>query len=130
MKLIYFLFIFSFYVAQPKAGDPIERTIGFLRQNNLTELYKTFADNVDLTIKDGNNVYPKDQAQNILSSFLSKNTIVAVKLIHKVDSNPDYRYGVVLLSTKGGNYRTAFSLRNNGGNFQLTELRIEEEKNK
>jgi hypothetical protein len=128
MKLLYFLFIFSFTVFQPKTADPVDRMMLLLRQSNWTELYKTFAPSVDLTILDENNVYDKDQAEVIVNTFFVKNQPFSVKLIHRVDSNPDYRFVVVVLSSKNGNYRTSFSIRNNNGTFQINELRIETEK--
>jgi len=130
MKLLCFLFLLSTAVLQPKPADPVDRVIGLLKQSNWTELYKNFAGSIDLTILDDNNVYPKDQAQVLINAFLTKNQPFSVKLIHRVDSNPDYKFAVVVLSGKNGNYRTSFSVRNNNGTFQINELHIEMEKTK
>ena len=127
MKLFFFLFILFFKVVQPPA-DPVDKTISLLKESNWTELYKTFANNVDLTIMDDSNVYPKDKAQEVVNGFFGKNGPFTVKLVHRVDSNPELKFAVVILSGKGGNYRTSLSLRNNNGTFQVSELRIEAEK--
>lgn len=128
MKLLYLLAFFSFSAFQPKAADPIERTVLMFKQSNLEELYKTFAPSIELTILNDDNVYSKEQAGIIVNNFFTKNPISSVKVIHRVDSNPDLRFAVVMLISKNGNYRTSFSLRNSNGTFRITELRIEEEK--
>jgi hypothetical protein len=130
MRIICFLFLFSLITFQPKPADPVDKTLLLLKQSNWTELYKTFAPSVDLNILDESDIYTRDQAQVIVNSFFMKNQPFTVKLIHRVDSNPDYRFAVVTLSGKTGNYRTSFSVRNNNGTFQINELHIEAEKTK
>jgi hypothetical protein len=113
---------------QPKPADPVDKTVQLLKQNNWTELYKSFANRIDLTILDESDIYAKEQAIVILNNFFAKNQPFTVKLIHQVDSNPDYRFAVVMMSGKEGNFRTSFSIRNNNGTFQINELHIEAEK--
>jgi len=130
MKTICFLFIFSFALFQPKAADPVERTVALLKQSTWAELYKTFGPNVDLNILGEGDIYAKDQASVILNTFFTKNQPFTIKLIHQVNSNADLKYLVVSLISKTGNYRTSISLRNNNGTFQVNELHIEAEKAK
>jgi hypothetical protein len=128
MKLLYLSLIFSLAVLQPRTDDAIERTISFMKQGNLAELYKTFAPGIDLTVLGVQDTYPKQKAEAILNAFFSKNQPLGAKLIHRIDSNPDLLYAVIILSTKNGNYRVSFSVKNNKGAYQLTELSIQEEK--
>jgi hypothetical protein len=128
MKLLYLSFILSLAVLQPRTDDAIERTMNFLKQGNQAELYKTFAPSIDLTVLELQDTYPKQKAEAILNAFFSKNQPVNAKLIHRIDSNPDLLYAVIMLSTKSGNYRVSFSVKNNKGIYQLTELSIQEEK--
>src|ERR1700712_2169958 len=123
MKTFLLLLTFSFVMVQPKPADPVDRTVAMLKQSNWTELYKTFAPSVDLTILDDNSIYAKDQAEVILNTFFGKNQPFTVKLIHRVDSNADLKYAVVTLTGKSGSYRTSFSLRNNNGTYQINELK-------
>ncbi|OCX51357.1 hypothetical protein BEL04_15105 [Mucilaginibacter sp. PPCGB 2223] len=129
MKLLLFTFVFSFFTFYQKA-DPVEKTAGLIRQGNVKELVKTFAPNVELTILSEEGVYSREQAETILSGFFSKNQVSGIRIIHQVDSNPAMRFAVCTLVTKNGNYRTSVSLRSSNGNFEVTELRIEEEKAK
>jgi hypothetical protein len=129
MKSFFLIFIFSLSVYQSKT-DPVERTAMLLKQANLAELAKTFAPSMELTVLKDENVYSREQAEVILNSFFSKNAAVSIKIIHRVDSNPDLRFAVAILTCKTGNFRTSFSLRNNNGVYQVNELRIEEERDK
>jgi len=129
MKLFLFAFVFSITVFQQKA-DPVEKTVALVRQNSIKELVKTFAPNVEITVLNEEGVYSREQAETILNNFFAKNPIVGIKIIHRVDSNPEYRFAVCTLTTKNGNFRTSVSLRSSNGNFAVSEFRIEEEKAK
>lgn len=129
MKLFLFAFVFSITVFQQKA-DPVERTAALIRQNSIKELAKTFAPNIELTVPGEEGVYSREKAETILTNFFAKNPVAGIKIIHRVVSNPDMPFAVCTLTTKNGNFRTSFSLRNSNGNFIVSELRIEEEKAK
>jgi hypothetical protein len=129
MKLFLLAFVFSIFTFQQKA-DPVEKTVALIRQNSIKELVKTFAPNIELTILTEEGVYSREQAETMLNNFFAKNPIVSIKIIHRVDSNPEMPFAVCTLTTKNGNFRTSVSLRSSNGNFVVTELRIEEEKAK
>jgi len=129
MKLLLLGFVFSLFTFQQKA-DPVEKTVGLMRQSSAKELVKTFAPNIEMTILTDEGVYSREQAETILNNFFNKNPISGIKVIHRVDSNPALKYAVCSLSTRNGNFRTSISIKNNNGNFEVTELRIEEEKAK
>jgi hypothetical protein len=128
MKTFILLFIFSFTVAKVQPADPVDKTVGLLKQSTWAEFYKTLASSVDITILDESDIYHKQQAEAKLNAFFTKNQPFNVKLVHRVDSKPDLKFAVVVLSGKNGSYRTSFSLRNNNGTFEVNELRIEAEK--
>ncbi|EHQ29874.1 DUF4783 domain-containing protein [Mucilaginibacter paludis] len=128
MKLLCFLFVFSLLAAQPKPADPVEKTLILLKQSSWAELCKAFAPNIDLAIMEDGNTYTKEQATAKTNAFFAKNEPFTVKLIHRVDSNPDYKFAVFVLTGKTGSYRTSCSVRNNNGLLQINELHIEMEK--
>ncbi len=129
MKLFLLAFVFSISMFQQKA-DPVESAVSLIKQSNLKELIKTFAPNTELTILTEEGVYSREQAETILNKFFAKNPVVSIKIIHRVDSNPDLRFAVCTLTTKNGNFRTSISFRSSAGGYQISELRIEEEKAK
>jgi Domain of unknown function (DUF4783) len=130
MKLLYLsLLLLSPFVLQNN-GDPIEKTAALLRSANIDELSQYFASTVDITMKGEEASYPGAEAKVILANFFAQNQPKAVKILHRITSSAKFNYGVVILTTDNGVYRVAFSLKNNKGKFELTELRFEVEKAK
>lgn len=117
--------ISTFLPLKAQTTDIIDDIFGFLRVSDTKELSKHFASTVELTILTEEDVYSKVQAEIILKNFLDKHVPASVKIIHRLNSNPNYRFGVALLNTSNGNFRTSFSMKNTGGRFQVTEIRIE-----
>jgi len=129
MKLLYLPFLFIVTIAMSfSAADPIDKVATLIRQGNIAELSKSFADNVEVTILGNENVYSKPQAELIIDKFFAQNKPVTVKMLHKVNSNPNYRFGVLIVNTDKGVYRIAFTLKGTGSNLLLIEFRIETEK--
>ena len=131
MKLLYVLLLIlplSFIFAQ--STDVIDKTAELIRQGNVHELAGTFSSSVELSVLDKENVYPGAQAEAILTDFFNHNQPRSVKVIHRITSNANYRFAVLMLTTSNGVYRTSFSLKNVNGRFELNELRIETEKTK
>jgi hypothetical protein len=130
MKQILILLLILPTLIQKPVEDPLQKVALFLKNGNTTELGKLLASTIELTIQDESHAYSKVQTLVILDNFFRKNTPKSIKMIHKVSNNSNYRYGVVLLATNGGNFRTSFTLKNIKGVFYLTNICIEPEKNK
>jgi hypothetical protein len=131
MKLLYVLLLIlplSFIFAQ--STDAIDKTAELIRQGNVHELVGTFSSSVELAVLGVENVYSNKQSEAILTNFFKHNQPISVKVIHRVTSNANYRFAVLMLTTNNGVYRTSFSLKNVNGRFELNELRIETEKTK
>lgn len=109
-------------------ADQVDKIAALLQQGQAHELVKQFAASVELSILDDEKVLSKEQAEAALNNFFAANKPVAVKIIHRINTNPSLSYAVAQLRTSGGNYRISFSLKNTNGNQELTELRIELEK--
>jgi vacuolar-type H+-ATPase subunit E/Vma4 len=129
MKLKYFplltlLFLLPFAVK----ADDIEKIAGLLKQGNAHELAKMFSSNVDINILDETNVYSKAQSEMILDKFFKENKPRTAKLLHRVSSNPNYNFGVVVLNTDKGKFRISYTLREVNKLMVVIELRIETEK--
>ena len=109
-------------------ADPIDKIANFIRQGNITELSKLFADNVELSLLGDENVYSRLQTEQILNKFFSQNKPKTIKLLHKVNSNPNYGFGVLLVTTSTGVYRIAVTLKETAGTLVLIAFSIETEK--
>ncbi|HEY8783669.1 MAG TPA: DUF4783 domain-containing protein [Mucilaginibacter sp.] len=107
--------------------DPIDEVAQLIRQGNIHELSKMFSPNIEITILDEENVYSKAQAELILDKFFSQNKPRAVKILHKISSNPNYRFAVLIVNTDKGPYRVAYTLKATGGNLMMTDIQIDRE---
>ncbi len=109
-------------------ADPIDKIAALLQQGQVHELVKQFSASVELSILDDEKVVSKAQAENMLSAFFTTNKPVSVKVIHRMNTNPNLLYAVIQLRTASGNFRISYSIKNTNGNQELTEMRIESEK--
>lgn len=115
-----------FIVQAPRAQDIdiIENIAGYFRTSNTRELSKYFTSTIELTILEEEDVYSKVQAEIILRDFFAKRSPSSVKVLHRLNSNPNYRFGVLVMNTDNGKFRVSFSMKNTSGKFLITEIRI------
>jgi hypothetical protein len=131
MKLLYVLLLIlpmTFIFAQ--STDVIDKTAELIKEGNAHELAGSFSPSVELAILEEENTYSNKQAEAALTDFFKHNQPISVKVFHRITSNANYRFAVLMLTTNTGVYRTSFSLKNVNGRFVLNELRIETEKTK
>jgi len=131
MKLFYLFipFVLSFFTfAIPE--DVIDRTAELLKDGNTRELAATFSPTIEVSITGDENVYSSAQAEQLLADFFRRCQPRSAKVLHRITSNANYRYAVIILNTTNGTYRTCVSLKNVNGKFEVNELRIEAEKTK
>lgn len=109
-------------------GDIIDSLSAHFKTGNSKEIAASFSPSVDLIIIDEEDVYSKAQAEQILRSFFSKYPPIKSAVIHRLNTNPNYRYGALSLATKNGTFRVSVTMKKSGTAFFITELRIETEK--
>ncbi|TCK85354.1 DUF4783 domain-containing protein [Albibacterium bauzanense] len=119
---IAFIFI---CISNSIGNDLIGELSGQFRQGNAREISKYFSPTVNLSILNDNNVYSKVQAEIILESFFKMNSPTGSKVIHRLDSNPNYQHAVIELNTIKGYFRVSYSIRINDNKAQVVEIRIE-----
>jgi len=129
MKKLYLSFFIIFITFRSFApDDPINKVAGIIRQGNMHELSALMAESVEIAIPGNENTYSKAKAEAILTNFFNQNRPVSVKVLHKINSNANYQFGVLLTNTGRGVYRIAITMKEINGVLQLIELRIEPEK--
>jgi hypothetical protein len=119
------LFLVGSGLKASRGGDAADDVQNLVKAGNSKEIAKMMASTVEITILSDENVYSKVQAEAILKDFFLKHTPTAVKLVHKLTSNPNYRFTVLLLTTSNGIFRVSYAMKNNDGTFLLTEMRFE-----
>jgi len=128
MKLHYLpLFVILYLIPAVSFADPIDKVAELTRQGSIHELSKLFAANVEVSIPGGETV-SNAQANFILDKFFNDNKPTSVKILHKINSNSNYRFGVLIINTNNGVFRAAFTLKQTEGNLTIIEFRIEKAK--
>ena len=109
-------------------GDIVESLSALFKTANSREISKNFAPSVELKINEEEDVYSKAQAEQILREFFTKNPPVNAAVVHVINTNPNDRFGILSLPTKGGKYRVAVTLKKSSNVFFITELRVDPDK--
>ena len=109
-------------------GDIVDTISALFKSANSKEISKNFAPSVELKINEDEDVYSKAQAEQILRDFFNKTSPYNSTVVHLINTNPNYRFGVLSLVTKSGKFRAAVTLKKTANTFFITELRIEPEK--
>lgn len=129
MKLIYTpIFLLLLMTPAVWQAGPIDKIGELIKQGNVHELAKIFADNVDMAVLDNTNVYSRTQAELILEKFFKENKPLSIKILHRINSNSNYNFAVLILNTDKGQYRVSFTLKEVAKEMVIIELRIETEK--
>lgn len=118
------------HFAQPSLfqGDIVDNIAQLFKSANTKEISRNFAPAVELSVNDNEDSYSKAQAEQILRDFFIKSPPVNSTVVHLINTNPNYRFGVLSLITKSGKFRVAVTLKKTGNTFFITELRIEPDK--
>jgi hypothetical protein len=109
-------------------GDIVDTLSALFKSANSKEISKSFSSSVELTVNEEEDVYPKAQAEQIIREFFTKNPPISSAVVHLINTNPNYRFGVLALNTKNGKFRVAVTLKKTSNSFFITELRIEPDK--
>jgi hypothetical protein len=117
-----------FLLPMVATADSIEKISELIKQGNAHEIAKFFATTVDISILNEANVYSKAQSEMILDKFFKENKPHTVKLLHRINSNPNYNFGVLILTTDKGKFRLSSTKTEITTVMVLIELRIETEK--
>ena len=122
--------IFLIHICWPTAfqGEIVDSLSALFKSANSKEISKNFSPSVELTINEEEDVYSKAQAEQILREFFTKNPPSSSAVVHLINTNPNYRFGVLALGTKNGKFRVAVTLKKTANTFFITELRIEPDK--
>ncbi len=98
-----------------------------MKVGNAIELSKHFNSSVELVILDKEDVYSKQQAEQILKSFFDKNKSKSFTLLHQ-GGKEGAQYAIGNLETVSGKiYRVYFLVKESGGKPLIHQMRIEEE---
>ncbi len=127
MKILLFIFV-TIFTGNVFVVDIIDDVSLSFKSGDAKEIAEFFSSTVELSILDTEDTYSKAQAELIIKDFFFKHTPLTTKVIHRVTSNPNYKFGVIILGTSAGSYRVSYELKNTSGKPLITQIRIEENK--
>ena len=124
------LLLLHFPTNNAPQADIIDDLSVQFKLGNAKEIGKNFAPSVELIIIDQEDVYSKAQSEQILKDFFVKNPPNKSVIVHRLNSNPNYRHCILSLNTKNGKFRVTITLnlKKPSNAFLITELRIETDK--
>jgi len=129
MKARYLLTLILFLTVVPLAkADPIDGVVWLIRQNNIHRLAALFDSPIEITINGQVETYSRQQAETVVTKFFNEHKPVKVTLLHKVNSNQKFLFGVAIVKTGSGTFRIAYTFNQIGGSMKIIEMRIEPEK--
>lgn len=98
-----------------------------MKLGNSSDISKFFNSSVELVILDKDDVYSKQQAEQILKKFFDGNKVKNFKILHQGGKEgAQYAIGN-LMTVAGKQYRVYFLVKENSGKSLIHQLRIEEE---
>lgn len=112
-------------VAANTSADIVDDVMKCFKAADTKELAKYFASTVSMSLRNEEGVYSKVQTEIILREFINRNTPKEISIVHRLDSNPNFRYVVFNMDTEHNKYRVSFKLISENSVFKMTELRIE-----
>jgi hypothetical protein len=119
---------FSFLTDGVQQKDVFDSLAARFKESNSKEIAGYFSSVVELDIFSEEGEYSKAQSELILRDFFSKHTPISVKVIHRLSSSSNYKFGVLLLQTRKDNLRVSISMANNSNKFLIKSITIENDK--
>lgn len=131
MKLKYLSLLILLCSFLPAAhADPIDGVVWLIKQGNITRLSQLFESTIEITVNNQEDTYSKAQAAALLTKFFADHKLVKVTLLHKVNTNEKFLFGVASYTSSDGVYRISYTFNQIGGSMKIIEMRIENEKTK
>lgn len=129
MKNLIFALLLLPAIAFAEQGTPgLEAISNALNSGDVETLSKYFADNVEISIQDKEQVYPKAKASEVLRTFFDANKAKSFSQVHKGTSRESSdQYCIGNLSASTGTYRVYLYLKVNGNAVTIQEIRMDKE---
>ncbi len=119
-NLKYLLSLIVLTVALTAQADAIPDIVAGFNSGYSDAIAEHLNDNVELVIKNANNVFTKQQTKNILTDFFKKNPPLRFSIMHRGDKE-NAQFVIGNLETTNGTYRVYFLIKKN----LVQQLRIE-----
>ncbi len=122
-----FLLLFAPFALMANQGNPsLEAIAKALSSGDADALSRYLADNVEVSILDNEQTYPKAKATEALRSFFSSNKPKSFNQVHQGTSreNSD-QYCIGNMAASNGSYRVYIYLKVEGNSASIQEIRFD-----
>lgn len=120
LKYLLSLIVLTVALTTQAQADAIPDIVAGFNSGYSDAIAEHLNDNVELVIKNANNVFTKQQTKNILTDFFKKNPPLKFTIMHRGDKE-NAQFVIGNLETTNGTYRVYFLIKKN----LVQQLRIE-----
>ncbi|HKL97004.1 MAG TPA: DUF4783 domain-containing protein [Paludibacteraceae bacterium] len=120
LKYLLSLIVLTVALTAQAQADAIPDIVAGFNSGYSDAIAEHLNDNVELVIKNANNVFTKQQTKNILTDFFKKNPPLKFTIMHRGDKE-NAQFVIGNLETTNGTYRVYFLIKKN----LVQQLRIE-----
>lgn len=122
-----FLLLFAPFALMANQGNPsLEAIAKALSSGDADALSRYLADNVEVSILDNEQLYPKAKATEALRSFFTSNKPKAFSQVHQGTSRETSdQYCIGNMAASNGSYRVYIYLKVEGNSAAIQEIRFD-----
>jgi hypothetical protein len=125
-KITFTLLFFFASMWAANANNIPKEIITCFKTGNASALSGFINSSLELQVLDNENVYSKDQAEQILKKFFNQNKPVDFVVLHQSGKDGAY-YAIGTLHTVQGKYRVYFLIKEQNGKRLIHQLSIKKE---
>lgn len=124
--MLFLLLLAPFAVSAYQGNPSLEAITKALNAGDADGLYKYFADNIEISILDNEQLVPKAKALEAVRSFFDTSKPKSFNQVHQGTSreNSD-QYCIGNMTASNGSYRVYIYLKVNGGSTSIQEIRFD-----
>jgi hypothetical protein len=102
----------------------VNDVVSALKVGDASRMSKYFDDLVDISVNDRSHAYSRSQAELVMRDFFNSNDVTNFQVVYK-SAGTDVEYCMGKLTTRHGEFRTSFSLKNRGDRKLIQEITLD-----
>ena len=99
----------------------VNDVVSALKVGDASRMSKYFDNLVDISVNDRSHSYSRSQAELVMRDFFNSNDVTNFQVVYK-SAGTDVEYCMGKLTTRHGEFRTSFSLKNRGDRKLIQEI--------
>jgi len=102
----------------------VNDVVSALKVGDASRMSKYFDNLVDISVNDRSHSYSRSQAELVMRDFFNSNDVTNFQVVYK-SAGTDVEYCMGKLTTRHGEFRTSFSLKNRGDRKLIQEITLD-----